>query len=72
MGKGYWILIWDGWGAGLVMINPRIYFDGYDMYGYPKNWWALKEGEEQNEAMQFKLLEEYKFIDAKHKMIIWD
>lgn len=25
MGEGYAILIWDGWGAGLVRINPRLH-----------------------------------------------
>ncbi len=27
MGKGFWVLIWDGWGTGLNMINPRLYTD---------------------------------------------
>ncbi len=27
MVKGFWILIGDGWGTGLNMINPRLYTD---------------------------------------------
>jgi len=43
MGKGYAILIWDGWGAGLVRINPRLLTEGEDMYGNPCNWWSCSD-----------------------------
>ena len=46
MGEGYWILLWDGWGAGLVMLNPRLHSEGVDIYGNPRNWFPLPEGEE--------------------------
>jgi hypothetical protein len=29
MGKSFWILIWNGWGCGLNMIQPRL-FEIYD------------------------------------------
>lgn len=35
---GYWILIWDNWGGGLTMINPRLLQDGVDLYNNPANW----------------------------------
>ncbi len=38
MGKGIWILIWDGWGAGLNMINPRLFADKNG-----NNWFVLKD-----------------------------
>ena len=34
MGDGYWVLVWDGWGAGLNMINPRVLHDADG-----NNWW---------------------------------
>ncbi len=37
MGNSYAILIWDGWGAGLVRINPRLHTDGVDTHGYSRN-----------------------------------
>jgi len=43
MGKGYWILVWDGFGAGLVAINPRLHTAGKDMYGNPQNWWPCDD-----------------------------
>ena len=43
MGKGYFILVWDGWGSGLVRINPRLHTDGTDMYGNPQNWWPCDD-----------------------------
>ena len=46
MGTGYWILLWDGWGAGLVMLNPRLHTDGVDCYGNPRNWFPHPNGEE--------------------------
>ena len=33
MGEGYWILLWDGWGSGLNMVNPRL----LTING--ENWW---------------------------------
>ena len=44
MGNGYWILVWDDFGAGLVLINPRMHVDGVDLYGNPRNWWPCAEG----------------------------
>ena len=47
MGEGYWILLWDGWGAGLVMLNPRMHSEGLDCYGNPNNWFPHpQEGDE--------------------------
>lgn len=25
MGQGFWVLVWDDWGLGLNMINPRLH-----------------------------------------------
>jgi|GEM_PF-5629288 hypothetical protein len=37
MGNGIWILIWDAWGSGLNMINPRLFVDKGG-----NNWFVLK------------------------------
>jgi hypothetical protein len=48
MGKGFWILVWEDWGSGLVMINPKLLEDGtLDIYGNPNNWWAYQTDEEK-------------------------
>ena len=39
MGDGYAILMWDGFGEGLVRINPRLLTKGTDSKGNPRNWW---------------------------------
>lgn len=43
MGWGYWILLWDEWGSGCVMINPRLHTEGEDIEGNPQNWWSCEE-----------------------------
>lgn len=54
MGKGYFILLWDNWGAGLVRINPRLFVEGEDMYGNPKNWWSLAEDDDSDDSAILK------------------
>ncbi len=51
MGHGYWILLWDGFGAGLVMLNPRLHTEGEDMYGNPRNWWPHDTSETDGEIL---------------------
>ena len=48
MGEGYWILLWDGWGAGLTMLNPRLHTEGVDLYGNPRNWFPQGDREGLN------------------------
>ena len=43
MGHGYWILIADGFGDGLCLINARMYTEGLDSQGNPKNWFPCEE-----------------------------
>lgn len=66
-GQGYKILIWDGFGAGLVMINPRIYSEGTDLYGNPTNWWPCSRDMEEDEV-----LHKHNLVGAEHIEIIWD
>ena len=48
MGKGFSILVWDSFGGGLVMINPRIIDDGtLDLYGNPNNWFPYSSNEQK-------------------------
>ena len=49
MGTGYWILLADGFGAGLVLLNPRLHTEGLDMYGNPCNWWPQQDGDKDND-----------------------
>ncbi len=46
MGQCFWILVWDGWGVGLNMINPRLLIDenGFNYFSY------------NNHAEKYKLL----------------
>jgi hypothetical protein len=45
--NGYYILVWDGWSAGLNMINPRLLSIGKDALGYPKYWVQFDHTEEE-------------------------
>lgn len=65
MGNGYCILLWDGWGAGCVRINPRLHTDGVDMYGNPKNWWPTDGVEADND-----ILERHGLAGVQHYKII--
>lgn len=51
MGHGYAILLCDGFGHGLVRINPRLHVEGTDLYGNPKNWWAC-DGDETDDELR--------------------
>lgn len=48
---GYWILLFDGWGAGLVMVNPRLHVEGVDLDGYPRNWWPGEDGDDEDAVL---------------------
>ena len=43
MPNGYWVLVWDGYGSGLVLCNARLHSEGLDIYGNPRNWWPCAE-----------------------------
>ena len=67
MGKGYWVLVWDGWGAGLVMINPRLLSDGVDQHGNPRNWWPVYVGLEAEEIEEVAIEERrLPWLDSEH------
>lgn len=51
MGDGYFILLADGYGAGLVLINARLHTEGLDLYGNPLNWWPLTEKQSEEEIL---------------------
>lgn len=52
MGKGFSILVWDSFGGGLVMVNPRILGDGtLDLYGNPNNWWSYNTDLDKEEKI---------------------
>ena len=65
--QGYKILIWDGFGSGLVMINPRIYSEGVDIYDHPKNWWSCSKDMEEDEV-----LHKHNLVGQENVQIIWD
>jgi len=72
MGTGYMILLWDGWGSGLIRINPRFYTDGVDMYGNPRNWWAFHGSSQEDRGHLEMEIQEEHGIDATHVRVIWD
>lgn len=56
MGKGYHILVWDGWGFGLNMINPRLHTEGVGFDNNPINWFPVdKELAEDEIVVKHKL-----------------
>lgn len=67
MGHGYLILLWDGWGAGLVRINPRLHTEGEDMHGNPKNWWSCEK-----ETTNQEILEKHTLPEGAYFKIIRD
>lgn len=61
MGKGYWILVWDDWSAGLTMVNARLHSEGLDMNNNPKNWFTYNDEISDKEIIEkHKLNEQYK------------
>ena len=65
MGDGYAILLWDGWGADLVRINPRLHAEGTDVNGNPRNWWPCEEG-----ALSSDLLLRHRLPAGTYRMVI--
>ena len=53
MGNGFWILVSDGYGSGLNLINPRLHHDEHG-----NNWWGA-----QTEEYMMKLVREMKVND---------
>jgi len=52
MGKGFSILVWDSFGCGLVMVNPRVLHDGtFDLYGNPNNWFSYNTDFDKEEKI---------------------
>lgn len=70
MGKGYAILIWDGWGAGLVRINPRLLTEGEDIYGNPNNWFPIMDMDATIDEY-FCTRKHPSLLDCKYWEIIW-
>ena len=46
MGQCYWILLWDDWGIGLNMINPRMLsvVNNKGEVGFLQNSFRLEDG----------------------------
>ena len=65
---GYRILLWDDYGWGLVMINPRLLIEGEDMYGNPLNWWPCSEEGITDE----EVIEKHKLEEEKYYIILYD
>ena len=53
MGDGYHVLIWDGFGVGLVMLNPRLLTVGVDSKGNPRNWWPCPTDMSEDEKAEY-------------------
>jgi hypothetical protein len=72
MGSGYMVLLWDGYGSGLVMINPRFYTKGVDMYGNPRNWFPFHSAHQEDRGhLEMELLEQLE-IEPTRARVIWD
>ena len=51
MGRGYYILVWDEWGIGLNMINPRLHTEGIGMDGHRVNWFLANDNLTEEEII---------------------
>jgi hypothetical protein len=56
VGWGYWIIIADGFGQGLNLINPRLFTQG------GKNWWPCEENTTAEEVIAKHHLKQYEFF----------
>ena len=56
MGFGYWIIVADGFGRGLNLINPRIYHEGDD-----NNWSCEKDITDDQISVKHRL-ERFEFF----------
>lgn len=55
MGNGFWILVSDGYGVGLNLINPRLHHDENG-----NNWWAAEtEKDLERKISEMKIIEKY-------------
>ena len=61
MGKGYWILVWDDFGDGLVLLNARMHSESEDMYGNPRNWWPCDDSTTEEQIAQKHRLDRYNY-----------
>lgn len=52
MGDGYWILVWDRFGSGLNMVNPRLHTEG------ERNWWSCEADTPEVEIVDKHKLDE--------------
>ena len=65
MGKGFYILAWDGYGVGLNMINPHLVSGGTFGDSSMLNWFPYNT-EEEKTVLIFKFtkgLKYYKIIE---------
>ena len=54
MGNGFWILVWDGFGSGLNLINPRLHTDSRG-----NNWFVCNNRNQQEVIDSLNLNEKY-------------
>lgn len=65
---GYWIIVFDGYGDGLVMINPAFLEDGYDAQGNPRNWFQCSDAEKGQDA---DILAKHGIVDPYYAKVVW-
>jgi hypothetical protein len=62
MGCGYWILVWDGFGIGLNLINPRMHEENgnnwFDCDGCPSNQ-EIVEKHNLKQYYDFKIIKNW-------------
>lgn len=68
--NGYIILVWDGYGSGLVRINPRLHSEGTDLHGNPCNWWTCKRDMLPGDIRH--LISKHNLRQYKHFEFFWD
>lgn len=64
MGSGYIILVYDGFGCGLIRINPRLHAEGRDKHGNPVNWWPCDRRDREEDLARRHDLSNYTRYDV--------
>ncbi len=49
---GFMVLVWKGFGDGLVRVNPTLHCVGVDSEGNPRNWWPCAKSDSDDDLLR--------------------
>lgn len=68
MTRGYWIIIYDGYSQGLVLINPRFFYSGRDPFGNPRNWWPKNKDDTRESILKAHQLKDDIYVKIIYEL----